>query len=420
MEHIRLASVELDGTRVVYHFDTHGENVERLFTSRELWIDYGTDISQVPLSILTVPFVSVMLPAVWLIDAVLWISDLDRTFYESCFSLRRAYADLYRKCSLQGRIVCSRLTDNVIDWNKDAVLLFSGGLDAHTSYIRNQREVRCLVNIQGWFVNPGECSESAAADKNDCSLFAERHDKLFDYIESNFATLISNKHLHKFIKNTGDSLWHGFQHSMAFISISIPICYLHGYNRIIIASSFTVGDERVCASYPTTDVEFRFAGCGHTIHDGFELSRQDKIKLLVRHQQVTGKPYPIRVCSFNDRNCCYCEKCFRTIMGLVAENADITDFGFKVDKPLLEYYQKYFGNFNNMALFGVHNESISHWPHIKKRMIENYAQITRNRDLVDWFLNFDFRKAKRKALWGYYTANFFSIIRRKIRNIIHA
>lgn len=54
----------------------------------------------------------------------------------------------------------------------------------------------------------------------------------------------------------GDSLWHGFQHSMAFISITIPLVYKKNGGQIIIASSFTVGDERVCASYPTTKKQY--------------------------------------------------------------------------------------------------------------------------------------------------------------------
>ena len=62
---------------------------------------------------------------------------------------------------------------------------------------------------------------------------------------------------------------------------------------------------------------------------------------------------------------------------------------------------------------GFKNESISHWPHIIKRMKENYDLI-KDKEFVDWFLSFDFAKAKRKGLWHYYRHNFFSILKRKL------
>ena len=416
MEHITLNNIEHRGTCVSFRFSTQGKETSRLFVSNELWIDYGTDMSQVPESILTIPFVAVMLPIVWVTDAVLWIRDLDLTFYESCFNLRRAYSELYSKYPLKGRIVPCKLTENSLKPSEEAWLLFSGGLDAHTSYIRHQFHISHLVNIQGWFRHLGEHSKAAEADRRDISLFAKRNGKQFDYITSNFAILVPPANYRKYAKAIGDSLWHGFQHSMAFISFTIPLCYKQGCSQIIIASSFTIGDERVCASYPTTDVEFRFASAGKTIHDGFELSRQDKIRVIVDYQKIINAPYPIRVCSFNDTNCCHCEKCFRTIMGLAAENTNIADFGFNINKPLLQYYTEYFGNKDNMAQFGVRNEALSHWPHIRQRMIENYEHITRNKDLVDWFLGFDFIKAKHSAVRYYYAHHFFNILMRKIKN----
>ena len=219
-------------------------------------------MSQVPVSILTIPFVAFMLPIVWVTNAVLWVRDLDLTFYESCFNLRRAYSELYSKYPLRGRIVPCKLTTNCVESSEEAYMLFSGGLDAHTSYIRHRSHISHLVNIQGWFHHLEEHSAAAEADRRDIRLFAQQNGKQFDYVTSNFATLVSLASYRKYAKAIGDSLWHGFQHSMAFISFTIPLCYKQRCSQILIASSFTIGDERVCASYPTTDVEFRFASAG--------------------------------------------------------------------------------------------------------------------------------------------------------------
>lgn len=413
MENIILEKISVNGAFIVYKFSVSG-HLKNFFSSDELWIEYDEELSNVPTSILTIPFVSLMLPIMWMTDSVLWVNELDYTFYRSTFYLQQAYQNLFRNQSLRGRLVPSYLIHNKIEKSDDAFVLFSGGVDAHTTYIRNKKRIVRLVNIQGFYYDIHDENKAADADKRDIAAFANNERCYFNFIKSNFAVLINNNAYKPYAKKTRDSLWHGFQHSMAFISFTIPLAYKHGCSQILIASSFTVGDSRFCASYPTTDTEFSFATNGITIHDGFELSRQDKIKVITDYQRLIGKPYPIRVCSFNDHNCCECEKCFRTILGIIAEGSDIKDFGFYYDEDTLT--QHWVNVLNKKAgLMGFHNEAVSHWPHIIKRMKENYAKMNQEqKDFVDWFLSFDFKKAKREGLLRYYRQNFFSILKRKL------
>ena len=411
MNNIILDNIKVEGNLITYKFTVSGK-LNKMFTSDELWIEYDEELRNVPYSILTIPFVSIMLPIMWVTDSVLWVKELDKTFYRSTFNLQQAYQNLFRNQSLRGRIVPSYLKDNKMEKSHNAFILFSGGVDAHTTYIRNKDNISRLVNIQGFYRDLNEENKAADADKRDISVFAKKECRNFSFLKSNFAVLVNNRAFNLYAKKIGDSLWHGFQHSMAFISFTIPLAYKYGCSQILIASSFTVGDSRVCASYPTTDNEFSFATNGITIHDGFELSRQDKIKVITDYQKKTGKPYPIRVCSFNDHNCCECEKCFRTILGIIAEGADVTNFGFIYsEKTLTQHWQSVISR--KAGLMGFKNESISHWPHIIKRMKENYDLIN-DKEFVDWFLSFDFAKAKRKGLWHYYRHNFFSILKRKL------
>lgn len=410
MNHIILQEINIEGSKIQFQFSV-SQGLSHLFSTNSLWIEYNQSIEEVPESILTIPFVSCLLPIMWVTDSVLWIKSLDYTFYETTFNLRRAYQELYPDYPLKGRLVPCNIVENHIEKSCDSFLLFSGGVDAHTSFIRNRNRISHLVNIQGWYKSITDQNKAANADRYYVSEFSNRNNLKFDFVQSNFATLILNSSYKYYAKKIGDSLWHGFLHSMAFISITIPLAYKCNCSSIIIASSFTIGDERVCASYPTTDSEYRFAQNGVTIHDGFDLSRQDKLHVLVNYQNQLQLDYPILVCSFNDKNCCTCEKCFRTILGLIAENADINQFGFYIDQPLKNFYQDYFRT--HIALFGVKNESVSHWPHIKKRMKDNYPVI-KEKEFVDWFLNFDFSKVKRRAVMKYYKDNFFAILNRKL------
>ena len=119
----------------------------------------------------------------------------------------------------------------------------------------------------------------------------------------------------------------------------------------------------------------------------------------------------MRVCSFNDHNCCECEKCFRTVLGIVAEGRNIKDFGFYIDGSLKQHWINVLDK--KAGLMSFASEKVLHWPYIRQRMKENY-DIIEDKDFVDWFFTFDFDKAKKDGVMKYYRQNFFSIVKRKL------
>lgn len=411
---IILKQIERKDHLVSYRF-TVSRELEKFFTTDTLFVEYDRDVKDIPDSILAIPFVSSMLAFSWILDCNLWVKEIDNTFYESVPRIREAYREIYDHFALKGRFVPAVLKRNDLSTEvvspAHALLLFSGGADCQATFIRNIEKSPILCNIQGWYNSLNDIDAAADADKRDISLFAVEYHVSTCFVRSNFARLISPKFDKQYAKKLGDSMWHGFLHSMAFIGIAIPIAYMMGIQEILIASSLTIGLNFYCASNLTTDSQFCFAGSGFTTHDGFELNRQDKMGVIVSHQKMTGKPYFMRVCSFNDHNCCECEKCFRTILGIVAEGGNIKDFGFNIDGSLKDHWMDVLNR--KAGLMSFKSEKFIHWPHIKKRMLENYDNID-DKEFVDWFLSFDFDKAKREGLMRYYTENFFSILKRKL------
>ncbi len=411
---IILTQIERKGHLVNYHF-TVSRELEKYFTTHTLFLEYDRDVASIPDSILAIPFVSCLLAFSWVLDCNLWVREIDKTFYDSVPRVREAFREIYDHFSLKGRFVPAILTRNESTTDSSsttkALLLFSGGADCQATFIRNLAKLPMLCNIQGWYKSLEDQDSAADADKRDISSFASEYKVPTCFVRSNFARIISDEFDKHYAKKLGDTMWHGFLHSMAFIGISIPIAYQSGINEIMIASSLTIGLNFLCASNLTTDSEFCFARHGFTTHDGFELNRQGKMGVIVKHQLSTGKPYFMRVCSFNDHNCCECEKCFRTILGIIAEGGNIKDFGFNIDGSLKDHW---IGVLHRRAgLMSFKSEKFIHWPHIKKRMLENYVNID-DKEFVDWFLTFDFDKAKRDGLWRYYRQNFFSILKRKL------
>ncbi len=412
MTDITLDNISINDKCVTYRFSV-SDKLSKYFNTHQLVIEYDEDASMLPESILTIPFAGIFSTFSWITDSVLWVKDIDNTFYDAFKFIKLGFKELYPHFHFGGRFVAARRTQNSLHATDpdSALLLFSGGIDAHSSYINNASKQLRLINIQGRYTDINDHNKAAEADFRDISAFASAQHRSTTFVKSNFARIVNSRFDKDYRKQTKDSWWHGFLHSTAFISMAIPIAYKHNIAEIIIASSFTIGDKRVCASYPTTDAEFKFATSGFVSHDGFELDRQQKVGIIVAHQKASGKPYPVRVCSFNDHNCCICEKCFRTILGIVAEGGDIKDFGFLIDKPLRDFFDDYMRH--NLSQFGVRNEALTHWPHIRARMMANYDNI-KEKDFADWFLSFDFIKERRYALAKYYLTNFPSIIRRKL------
>lgn len=413
MDDIILRNTEVAGSKVVFHFEARGK-LKEYFTTDRMFVEYDRPIDGVPVSVLNISFVASVLPIMWLTDTTMWVDRIDRTFYDCVFRLKRAYQELYPNYPLKGKLVAANPQNNTYEIKREALLLFSGGVDAHVSYLRNKALKPVLCNIQGWYESGDQSKlDAAKADYRDIHAFAEREGLPFAFIKSNFATLIDNRTFDRTIKKRlGDNWWYAFQHSMSFISIAMPMAYLYGAHNIYIASSFAIGQHVTCASYATTDIEFKFATVGGCVHDAFDMNRQDKLHYLVDYQKKSQKPYPVRVCSFRDRNCCTCEKCFRTILEIVAENGDVHNFGFPIEGSLKDHWQHFFDE--NLHLFGIASEMRKYWPDTIRRMKENY-EVIEDKEFVDWFLSYDFKAERKKALRKYYRTNFFKIIKRKLR-----
>lgn len=102
----------------------------------------------------------------------------------------------------------------------------------------------------------------------------------------------------------------------------------------------------------------------------------------------------------------------------MAEGADPEDFGFNINTTLKKHWSEVMER--RIALMGFGSEKVIHWPHIRKRMAENYEMMNQDKkEFVDWFLSFDFDGAKKRAVRRYYLNNFFSILKRKLRGICH-
>lgn len=413
--YVKLECIEVNNNRVDYYFST-SKCLEEFFQHKlHMFVEYEENIENIPKSILVIPFISNIMPLMWITNSVLWVEEIDREYYDSLARVRRVYQDMYFNYKLGGVLIAAKTINNKYNIERRAAQLFSGGLDAISTCIRIEEKNPLLINIYGWYKDKIQPNNVFDSDKKNISQFAKRNNLESKFIKSNFATFIKSEEIDKrYKKKLNDSWWHGLQHGMSFIGHAIPLAYKYKVENIYIANSFYLGGIRhTCSSDPAVDIEIKYAS-GGVIHDGCELTRQEKIKLIVERQKKIQDKFPLRVCSFNDKNCCKCEKCFRTILGLVAEGMskqDLEKFEFNIDKDLYTFFKSLMEE--KIHLFGVNKESEVYWPTIRKRMEENKEIITENK-FVEWFLNYNFIRERKKAILKYRVNNFIPILKRKL------
>lgn len=410
MNGITLDNIVVDKNRVDYFFSIQGDLQKYFNKNNHMFLEYNHDLSEIPNSILAIPFVSNVIPLIWITNSSLKVKDLDKSFFDCLTNVKAAYQMMFPNVPFHGSLIVSSINENKYIPTHEAASFFSGGLDAVTTFTRIKHKKPLLITEYGWHDDEIQMSEVWDSDKENVVSFAEKHGLENILIQSNYGTFIIASNIdYDFRKRLGDSWWHGLHHGLAIISAAIPIAYKLKIDCLYIASSNTPLFKTSCASDPTVDNEIRYAS-GKVFHDGFELTRQDKVRVVVDHYLVTKEPLSIRVCFKNKENCCNCEKCLRTILGIVAEGENPENFGFNIPYPFSTHLKLFL---EREVKFLTDTFIAIYWKKTQERMIANKDKVI-FKELLDWYLDYDFEAERKKALLKYRLTKFFPIIKRKI------
>ncbi|MFS0592035.1 peptidase [Cytobacillus horneckiae] len=408
MNNIKLNEMVIDKNHIDYLFQVNGR-IKRFFSSDHLFFDFNYALKTIPESMLVIPFVANLAPLAWLTDSTIYIDQIDHSFYYCLPIIKKAYQDMYPNVQLKGNIIAKQIVENTYEYQYEAAQLFSGGLDALATFISIKDKQPILVTEYAWHNNEIRKSNEWEADKNHVTSFANSHRLENIFVQSNFGTFLNASEIDRIYKRKlGDSWWHGLHHGLAIISAAIPVAYIMKVKCIYIASSFFEGYKAKCASDPTIDNEIKFAS-GNVNHHGYDMNRQEKIEAVVKYCKQNREKINIRVCFRNEENCCNCEKCVRTIVGIIAEGEDPLDYGFNVPKD----HSKHIRIFLKSNVKYFNKDKIMQWRLAQKRMADNKKYI-QNAAITEWFINYNFSFEKKKSLLLYRVTNFFPIVKRRI------
>ena len=372
---------------------------------------YNINIESVPNSIAIIPFMANILPISWFFDLKIECKELDKIFYESISEIKKGYEEMYPSIKFYGNLEVNRIVENEKS-NKGEATLFSGGVDAYCTLLRHISTKPDIITIFGADIKLNDTNGISNVNKLNKEI-AEELEINYQEIYSNFREILNYHNLNKGIqKYLNGEWWHEFQHGIALIGLVAPLSYINGYNKVYIASSFckTQKGQYCSASDPIIDNKFKYNNT-LTVHDGYELDRQDKIKLICNiRKKINISKIKLRVCweSTGGKNCCHCEKCYRTIMGIITEKEDPNDYYFDFEDNTRKLMIKYLRR--NLKYNTKNGNKVNYQP-IQDHFIKNYTPEETPRDLK-WF-----RKIKIGSKSPVYY-NFRKKIKNKIKKIM--
>ena len=325
-------------------------------------------------------------------DSVLVLRELDEDFYNCIPNVRNGYEIMFPESEFKGDILVNKIIPHKGEKSSKVALFYSGELDSVQTLISHLDEKPDLIaiwgsdikydNEEGWKLVYSAVEETA-----------EKFGLKDVSIHSSFREFDCEGTLHReFAAQLKDGWWHGVKHGIGLLGHVAPYAYIYNLSVMYIASSNCPADGVVrCASNPLIDNNVCFTGC-QVVHDGFEYSRQDKVHNLVKYCEANDTEIKLHVCweTQTGTNCCQCEKCYRTIAGLIAEMADPNTYGFEVvDCEDMQKRIILSDSFNS-------NVSISYWKHIHDTMCVNKKELMKSHYWKDikWILKADFEHPK--------------------------
>jgi hypothetical protein len=326
----------------------------------------------------------------WVYDAEIVAPACDRDFYESIPAFKRGYEAMLPAMSLGGSLRGDVLEDGGSPRPGAAAAFFSGGVDAHSTLVSHAGEKPALITLWG--------ADVKLDDETGWAKVREPPDRggggLRDGVDHG---QIRSAHLSE--RRRAQPKDFGLQRRVvARVSARRRPhrpCGAAGLRRRLFAGLFCVhlqrGEPASHALRLEPDIDNHVRFCGARVHhDGYEYSRQRKVARIAEFVRSTGIPVaPGLLAVPGGLNCCRCEKCWRTILALIAEGEDPRRYGFDYPQPMMRrLWRDLYGKADLPGTVTVY------YADIQRRMRETYGASPPDPGLA-WVLRSDMRRLGR-------------------------
>lgn len=360
----------------------YSKNIKKYFLTDHFYIEYEQDMSNVDKSILYIPIVSNIITMAWAVGADIYVEELDKNYLNSLSKIKLVFKQWYPQFSFSSNIYVENIVSNQFN-NSEHGLLFSGGVDSLTSFIRHKNKHPDLYTVWGADI-PLQENDFWEKVRNRISLFSNQERVNVHFIKTNMQQLLNQSLLARDYSLIG--WWGPVNHGLMLLGLVVPLT-TNGIGTVLIAATHTKDFKEPWGSHPSIDNNIAWANV-RVVHDGYEISRHEKIRCIIEHPEYL--PH-LRVCysSHSDYNCGRCEKCLRTITALILEGIDPKSCNFNIDEKIFQYIK---GCLIKGRLY-MGADEIFMWKDIQKHIPEQFNNdMQGSKEFFMWFKEFDLRK----------------------------
>lgn len=332
---IVIKNISKNGSHIKIDY-TVSDNLKEFFNlDNKFEVDYYENVESIPDCVAVIPFVSNVLPIIWLSDSELVVESLDYDYSKSINKTRTNFNKMYKTDIFKGNVVVKNEIKHKKSRKKENVSVFcSGGVDSTLSIVKCLEKGYKPLLITVWGTDVWDNNNDGWKSLKNYSSKLSKKLKLKNlYIKTNFRKFIYEHVLtEKLLRGRiNDSWWRGIQHGIGLLGHVAPLAYMHNIKIHYIPATLNKKNlGATCGSFPTIDESVRFLDCKIN-HSGYEYTRVEKVKKITEY--FKNHEVDLRVCYMDkgDKlNCCHCEKCYLTIMELISIGEDPKNWGFDI------------------------------------------------------------------------------------------
>lgn len=342
MSSVRIRDVSVRDGRIAYEYDATPD-VGR-FLADDFVVEYDVDVSEVPAEILVVPLVANLCPVAWAVGADVYVPRADEAFLRALADVREGFETLHPRFARGGTVYAREIVDaggsaSVAGngpTDAGSAMLFSGGVDSLTTYLRHRDEEPTLISVHGFDI-PLDRDDRWDEREAELRAFGDSAGVDNRFVRLNMQSFLDLVQLNAHFGRYYDDNWiTSVHHGLGLLGACAPLSVTEGFGTLYIAATHSAGFSHPWGSHPEIDDRVRWATT--TVeHDGYELTRQQKLYRIADHVREEDPDLRIRTCSDASGNCGRCEKCARTEVGLLLAGLDPADHGYEFDSASFDY-----------------------------------------------------------------------------------
>jgi len=388
---IKISSVRASDNKLEVKLEFSKE-IEKYFFKNSFEVTYDMNIEDVDESILAIPAVCATIHVAWATGADLYVEKLDETFLSSLPKIRKVFEGFYPKFSSSGNIHVQKIITNKFN-NTQTALLFSGGLDSLVSYITHKDQHPILITL----LKPGNSKynkEYHNKVRDFHRKFAEQEGLDIQFIETKMTDELSDTLNNRLLQREFKvyNWWGGASHGLIVLGLCAPLT-VKRIGKVILASSYPKKIRKPAGSHYFAYTDFSW-GDVKVFYDAGDLTRQGKIRHVLKANPQYHKY--MRSCLFSNegwpdfKECGYCEKCLRTIAGLILEGIDPNECNFDIKNNVLGYIKNLLVTHSLKTHEILWKEIQSHIPDTINN--DEVSQKYHAKQFFDWLREFDLAK----------------------------